>query len=118
MTTVDVMTSRMAAGDSKEKAASFAYETLAFPMLTGSFVTAAGFVPIGFARCAAGEYTFSIFAVVTDRADRVLVRCGAVRAAARRRAAQEAPDRTRRKAERGSCAYSARILVGACAIAG
>ena len=65
MTTVDVMTSRMAAGDSKEKAATFAYSSLAFPMLTGSFVTAAGFVPIGFARSAAGEYTFSIFAVVT-----------------------------------------------------
>jgi multidrug efflux pump len=55
----------MAAGDSKEKAATFAYDTLAFPMLTGSFVTAAGFVPIGFARSSAGEYTFSIFAVVT-----------------------------------------------------
>jgi multidrug efflux pump len=65
MTTVDVMTSRMAAGDDKEKAATFAYDTLAFPMLTGSFVTAAGFVPIGFARSSAGEYTFSIFAVVT-----------------------------------------------------
>ena len=65
MTTVDVMTSRMAAGDSKEKAATFAYNSLAFPMLTGSFVTAAGFVPIGFAKSAAGEYTFSIFAVVT-----------------------------------------------------
>jgi multidrug efflux pump len=65
MTTVDVMTSRMAAGDSKEGAATFAYDTLAFPMLTGSLVTAAGFVPIGFARSSAGEYTFSIFAVVT-----------------------------------------------------
>jgi multidrug efflux pump subunit AcrB len=65
MTTVDVMTSRMAAGDSKEKAATYAYDTLAFPMLTGSFVTAAGFVPIGFARSSAGEYTFSIFAVVS-----------------------------------------------------
>ncbi|VFU16502.1 Multidrug efflux pump subunit AcrB (plasmid) [Methylocella tundrae] len=65
MTTVDVMTSRLAQGDSKEQAATFAYKTLAFPMLTGSFVTAAGFVPIGFARSAAGEYTFSIFAVVT-----------------------------------------------------
>ena len=65
MTTVDVMTSRMAAGDSKERAATFAYDTLAFPMLTGSFVTAAGFVPIGFARSSAGEYTFSIFAVVS-----------------------------------------------------
>jgi multidrug efflux pump subunit AcrB len=41
MTTVDVMTSRLAAGDSKEQAATFAYKTLAFPMLTGSFVTAA-----------------------------------------------------------------------------
>ena len=65
MTTVDVMTSRMAAGESKEKAATFAYQSLAFPMLTGSFVTAAGFVPIGFAKSSAGEYTFSIFAVVT-----------------------------------------------------
>ena len=64
MTTVDVMTSRMAAGESKEKAATFAYDTLAFPMLTGSLVTAAGFVPIGFAKSSAGEYTFSIFAVV------------------------------------------------------
>ena len=65
MTTVDVMTTRIAQGDSKEAAASFAYKSVAFPMLTGSFVTAAGFVPIGFAQSAAGEYTFSIFAVVT-----------------------------------------------------
>ncbi len=65
MTTVDVMTSRLAAGDSKEDAATFAYKTLAVPMLTGSFVTAAGFIPIGFARSSAGEYTFSIFAVVS-----------------------------------------------------
>ena len=65
MTTVDVMTSRLAAGDAKDSAASYAYKTLAVPMLTGTFVTIAGFVPIGFARSAAGEYTFSIFAVVT-----------------------------------------------------
>jgi multidrug efflux pump subunit AcrB len=65
MTTVDVMTTRIAHGDTTETAASFAYNTLAFPMLTGTFVTAAGFVPIGFAQSAAGEYTFSIFAVVT-----------------------------------------------------
>ena len=65
MTTVDVMTTRIAQGDRTEDAASFAYKTLAFPMLTGTFVTAAGFVPIGFAQSAAGEYTFSIFAVVT-----------------------------------------------------
>jgi multidrug efflux pump subunit AcrB len=64
MTTIDVMTTRLAEGDNKVRAATFAYETLAFPMLTGSFVTAAAFVPIGFARSSAGEYTFSIFAVV------------------------------------------------------
>ena len=65
MTTVDVMTARLAEGDNKEAAATFAYRTLALPMLTGSFVTAAGFVPIGFAKSSAGEYTFSIFAVVS-----------------------------------------------------
>ena len=65
MTTIDVMTSRLAQGDGKEQAATFAYRTLALPMLTGSFVTAAGFVPIGFARSSAGEYTFSIFVVVS-----------------------------------------------------
>jgi multidrug efflux pump subunit AcrB len=65
MTTIDVMISRLDAGDTKERAATFAYETLAFPMLTGTFVTAAAFVPIGFARSSAGEYTFSIFAVVS-----------------------------------------------------
>ena len=65
MSTIDAMTMRLAMGDKKEDAATFAYKTLAFPMLTGSFVTMAGFVPIGFARSAAGEYTFSIFAVVS-----------------------------------------------------
>ena len=65
MSTIDAMTMRLAQGDEKEQAATFAYKTLAFPMLTGSFVTMAGFVPIGFAKSAAGEYTFSIFAVVS-----------------------------------------------------
>jgi multidrug efflux pump len=64
MTTVDAMIRRLAAGDSMEDAATFAYRTLAAPMLTGTLVTIAGFVPIGFAASAAGEYTFSIFAVV------------------------------------------------------
>ena len=64
MTTVDAMIRRLAAGDSTEGAATFAYRTLAAPMLTGTLVTIAGFVPIGFAASAAGEYTFSIFAVV------------------------------------------------------
>jgi len=65
MTTVDAMIRRLAAGDSKDQAATFAYRTLAAPMLTGTLVTIAGFVPIGFAQSSAGEYTFSIFAVVT-----------------------------------------------------
>jgi multidrug efflux pump len=65
MSTIDAMTMRLAQGDEKVPAATFAYKTLAFPMLTGSFVTMAGFVPIGFARSSAGEYTFSIFAVVS-----------------------------------------------------
>ncbi len=64
MTTIDVMTSRLAAGDTKEQSASYAYTSVAMAMLTGSFVTAAGFVPIGFAKSSAGEYTFSIFIVV------------------------------------------------------
>jgi multidrug efflux pump len=64
MTTVDAMIRRLAAGDTKEVAATFAYKTLAAPMLAGTLITIAGFVPIGFARSGAGEYTFSIFAVV------------------------------------------------------
>jgi multidrug efflux pump subunit AcrB len=64
MTTIDAMIRRLSAGDTKEKAATFAYSSLASSMLTGTLVTIAGFVPIGFARSSAGEYTFSIFAVV------------------------------------------------------
>jgi multidrug efflux pump subunit AcrB len=64
MTTVDAMIRRLAAGDTKEQAATFAYKNLAAPMLSGTLITIAGFVPIGFAQSSAGEYTFSIFAVV------------------------------------------------------
>ncbi len=64
MITVEMMVTRLEQGDDKEHAATFAYTSTAFPMLTGTLVTVAGFVPIGFARSAAGEYTFSIFAVV------------------------------------------------------
>jgi multidrug efflux pump subunit AcrB len=60
----EMMVMRLEHGDDKEHAASFAWTSVAFPMLTGTLVTVAGFVPIGFARSAAGEYTFSIFAVV------------------------------------------------------
>jgi multidrug efflux pump subunit AcrB len=64
MTTVDAMITRLGAGDTKDQAATFAYRTLAAPMLIGTLVSITSFVPIGFARSSAGEYTFSIFAVV------------------------------------------------------
>ena len=64
MITIESMVTRLERGDEKEKAASFAYSSTAFPRLAGTLVTIAAFVPIGFARSAAGEYTFSIFAVV------------------------------------------------------
>jgi len=64
MTTVDAMLRRLGAGDSPDQAATFAYRTLAAPMLVGTLVTIASFVPIGFARSSAGEYTFAIFSVV------------------------------------------------------
>jgi multidrug efflux pump len=64
MITIESMVTRLERGDDKEQAATFAYASTAFPRLTGTLVTVAGFVPIGFARSAAGEYTFSIFAVV------------------------------------------------------
>jgi multidrug efflux pump subunit AcrB len=64
MTTVDAMLRRLGLGDTKDQAATFAYRTLAAPMLIGTLVTIASFVPIGFARSSAGEYTFSIFSVV------------------------------------------------------
>ncbi|EGV17763.1 efflux RND transporter permease subunit [Thiocapsa marina] len=64
MTSIDAMSRRLAAGDDKASAATYAYKHLAFAMLIGTLVTIAGFVPIGFAQSSAGEYTFSIFAVV------------------------------------------------------
>ena len=64
MTTTDAMLSRLAEGDGKVEAATFAFRTYAFAMLAGTLVTIAGFVPVGFAASSAGEYTFSLFAVV------------------------------------------------------
>jgi multidrug efflux pump subunit AcrB len=64
MTTTDATLTRLAAGDDKIEAAKFAFRTYAFAMLAGTLVTIAGFVPVGFAASSAGEYTFSLFAVV------------------------------------------------------
>jgi multidrug efflux pump subunit AcrB len=64
MTTTDAILRRLAAGDSVAEGAAFAYSRLAAPMLTGTLITIAGFVPIGFAESQAGEYTISLFQVV------------------------------------------------------
>ncbi|RON05269.1 ACR family transporter [Pseudomonas brassicacearum] len=64
MITVEMMVTRLEMGETKEQAATFAYTSTAFPMLTGTLVTVAGFVPIGLNASSAGEYTFSLFAVL------------------------------------------------------
>jgi multidrug efflux pump subunit AcrB len=65
MITVEMMMTKLEEGCDRIKAATFAYTSTAFPMLTGTLVTVAAFIPVGFAKSAAGEYTFSLFAVVT-----------------------------------------------------
>ncbi len=65
MTTTDATLGRLALGEPKEVAAVFAFKTYAFAMLSGTLVTIAGFVPVGFAASSAGEYTFTLFAVVS-----------------------------------------------------
>ena len=60
---VEMMVRKMEEGYDKVRAATFAYELTAMPMLTGTLITAAGFLPIGMAKSTTGEYTFAIFAV-------------------------------------------------------
>ena len=60
---VEMMVRKMEEGYDKVRAATFAYEVTAMPMLTGTLITAAGFLPIGLAKSVTGEYTFAIFAV-------------------------------------------------------
>lgn len=60
---VEMMVRKMEEGFDKVRAATFAYEITAMPMLTGTLITATGFLPIGLAKSAVGEYTFAIFAV-------------------------------------------------------
>jgi multidrug efflux pump len=61
---VEMMALKLEQGWDRFRAATYAYTATAFPMLTGTLITAAGFLPIGFAKSGAGEYTFSIFQVV------------------------------------------------------
>lgn len=62
---VEMMATKMEQGYDRLRAASFAWESTAFPMLTGTLITAAGFLPIATAASSTGEYTRSLFQVVT-----------------------------------------------------
>jgi multidrug efflux pump subunit AcrB len=64
MITIEMMVSQLESGVDREHSATHAWVTTAFPMLTGTLVTVAGFVPIGFAKSGAGEYCYSLFAVI------------------------------------------------------
>ncbi|MDR3373130.1 MAG: efflux RND transporter permease subunit [Ancalomicrobiaceae bacterium] len=64
MIAVEMMERKLEEGLDKVSAAGFAYTSTAFPMLTGTLITAAGFIPVGFAASTAGEYVRSLFIVV------------------------------------------------------
>src|SRR5262249_17044978 len=61
---IEMMVVKMEQGFDRARAATFAWSSTAFPMLTGTLVTAAGFLPVGFAKSSAGEYAGGIFWVV------------------------------------------------------
>ena len=62
---VEMMVRKLEEGWDKKAAATYAYEVTSMPMLTGTLITAAGFLPIGMAKSVTGEYTFAIFAVTS-----------------------------------------------------
>ncbi len=64
MIAVEMMVARLELGDPLEKAATYVYTSTAFPMLTGTLVTVAGFIPIGLNSSNAGEFTFTLFVVI------------------------------------------------------
>ncbi|MFB2531355.1 efflux RND transporter permease subunit [Paracoccus sp. p4-l81] len=64
MIAIETMITRLEKGESLYQAASYAWTSIAWPMLTGTLVTVAGFIPIGLNTSAAGEFTFSLFVVI------------------------------------------------------
>lgn len=64
MITIEMMISKIEEGMEKIKAATFAYTSTAFPMLTGTLITILGFLPIGFANSNTGQYCLSLFVVI------------------------------------------------------
>ena len=65
MIAVEMMVARLEMGDSLRKAATYVYTSTAFPMLTGTLVTVAGFIPVAFNKSSAGEFTFTLFVVIS-----------------------------------------------------
>jgi multidrug efflux pump subunit AcrB len=61
MIAVEMMDRKLEEGNDRLSAATFAYRTTAFPMLTGTLITVAGFIPVGFAQSQAGEYVSTLF---------------------------------------------------------
>ncbi len=64
MIAVEMMVARLEVGDTLAKAATYVYTSTAFPMLTGTLVTVASFMPVGLNTSSAGEYTFTLFIVM------------------------------------------------------
>ncbi len=64
MIAIETMISRLEKGESLAASASYAWTSIAFPMLSGTLVTVAGFIPVGLNNSAAGEFTFSLFVVI------------------------------------------------------
>ncbi|HYD70408.1 efflux RND transporter permease subunit [Azospirillum sp.] len=64
MIAVEMMVARLEAGENLKKAATAVYTSTAFPMLTGTLVTVASFIPVGLNNSAAGEFTFTLFVVI------------------------------------------------------
>ncbi|GLU29887.1 efflux RND transporter permease subunit [Brucella sp. NBRC 12950] len=64
MIATEMMVARLEVGDSLRKAATYVYTSTAFPMLTGTLVTVAGFIPVAFNKSSAGEFVFTLFVVI------------------------------------------------------
>ncbi|MBB1251294.1 efflux RND transporter permease subunit [Rhizobium sp. G21] len=64
MIAIEMMVSKLEEGESLQKAATAVYTSTAFPMLTGTLVTVASFIPVGLNNSAAGEFTFTLFVVI------------------------------------------------------
>jgi hypothetical protein len=113
MTTVDAMLRRLGAGDTPDQAATFAYRTLAAPMLIGTLVTIAAFVPIGFAAELGRRIHLLDLLGGRHLADRLLAGGGGLRAAARQGAAQATEEAGDREPSRASwCAAIAASCKG------